>query len=216
MANVTRTGLSPSPARLPRRVPLRSLRPSRRPYNPGRASTPPVWAGPLSLAATRGVTVVFLSSGYLDVSVRRVRLRPKADAVPPHGGFPHSGIRGSMAARASPRHFAACRALPRPWEPRASPVRPYSLARRRASPPAALCAYSFSFPLFPSSGPLLAARALVSRTRLLSARLVSRFLAFFFSPILSMNRPRLHGRAEWRMWGSNPRPPACKAGALAS
>ena len=45
---------------------------SRRPYNPARASTPAVWAGPLSLAATRGVTVVFLSSAYLDVSVRRV------------------------------------------------------------------------------------------------------------------------------------------------
>ena len=81
-----------------------------------------------------------------------------ADAVPPHGGFPHSGIRGSPAARASPRHFAACRALLRPWEPRASPVRPSSLARRRASPPAALCA----FPASSRSGPHRAARALVS------------------------------------------------------
>ena len=43
-----------------------------RPYNPARASTPAVWALPLSLAATRGVTVVFLSSAYLDVSVQRV------------------------------------------------------------------------------------------------------------------------------------------------
>ena len=32
---------------------------SRRPYNPARASTPAVWALPLSLAATRGVTVCF-------------------------------------------------------------------------------------------------------------------------------------------------------------
>ena len=40
-------------------------------------STPvlqPVWASPLSLAATQGITVVFFSSGYLDVSVRRVPL----------------------------------------------------------------------------------------------------------------------------------------------
>ncbi len=74
-ARASRTGLSPSTARLPMRVPLRALLPSRQPYNPGRASTPPVWAGPLSLAATRGVTVVLLSSAYLDVSVRRVRLR---------------------------------------------------------------------------------------------------------------------------------------------
>ena len=32
------------------------------------------WPGPLSLATTRGVSVDVLSSGYLDVSVRRVRL----------------------------------------------------------------------------------------------------------------------------------------------
>ena len=31
-----------------------------------------VWAFPLSLAATNGITIVFFSSGYLDVSVRRV------------------------------------------------------------------------------------------------------------------------------------------------
>ena len=74
LAKVTRTGLSPAPARLSRRLPLPSLLPLRRPYNPARASTPAVWAGPLSLAATRGVTLVFLSSDYWDVSVRRVRL----------------------------------------------------------------------------------------------------------------------------------------------
>ena len=71
---ITRTGLSPAPARLSRRVPLCGLLPRRLPYNPARASTPAVWAGPLSLAATRGVTLVFLSSDYWDVSVRRVRL----------------------------------------------------------------------------------------------------------------------------------------------
>ena len=32
----------------------------------------PVWALPRSLAATYGITVVFFSSGYLDVSVHRV------------------------------------------------------------------------------------------------------------------------------------------------
>ena len=41
-------------------------------YNPAGAVTPAVWAPPLSLAATRGITVVFSSSGYLDVSVPRV------------------------------------------------------------------------------------------------------------------------------------------------
>ncbi len=34
----------------------------------------PVWANPGSLAATSGITFVFFSSGYLDVSVRRVPL----------------------------------------------------------------------------------------------------------------------------------------------
>ena len=77
LARVPRTGLSPAAARLSRRLPLPSLLPCRRPYNPARASTPAVWAGPLSLAATRGVTLVFLSSDYWDVSVRRVRLPSK-------------------------------------------------------------------------------------------------------------------------------------------
>ena len=41
-------------------------------FNPAAALTATVWAPPLSLAATRGITVVFFSSGYLDVSVPRV------------------------------------------------------------------------------------------------------------------------------------------------
>ena len=39
-----------------------------RPYNPG-ASKAPVWALPLSLAATQGISFDFSSSRYLDVSV---------------------------------------------------------------------------------------------------------------------------------------------------
>ena len=42
--------------------------------NPGAHRTP-VWAPPVPLAATPGITFVFSSSGYLDVSVRRVPLR---------------------------------------------------------------------------------------------------------------------------------------------
>ena len=44
------------------------------PYNPDDAATSPVWAVPLSLATTRGITIVFSSSAYLDVSVQQVRL----------------------------------------------------------------------------------------------------------------------------------------------
>src|SRR6185437_1269619 len=41
-------------------------------YYPLTALTGRVWALPLSLATTCGITVVFSSSGYLDVSVLRV------------------------------------------------------------------------------------------------------------------------------------------------
>ena len=54
----TRTGLSPAVVRLSRRF---------------RLCRPHDWPGPRSLATTCGVSVDVLSSGYLDVSVRRVR-----------------------------------------------------------------------------------------------------------------------------------------------
>ena len=47
-----------------------------RSYNPGRASTLPVWAPPRSLTTTWGIIVIFSSSAYLDVSVQRVSLLP--------------------------------------------------------------------------------------------------------------------------------------------
>ena len=125
MAGVPRTGLSPSAARLPRRLPLPSLLPRRPPCNPARASTPAVWAGPLSLAATRGVTVVFLSSGYLDVSVRRVRLRNLRMPCLRTAGFP-------IRASADPWLLAPPRGLSRPAAPF---VAPGSLRH----PPCALC-----------------------------------------------------------------------------
>ena len=40
--------------------------------NATRLDTISVWADPLSLAATKGVTVVFFSWGYLDVSIHPV------------------------------------------------------------------------------------------------------------------------------------------------
>jgi hypothetical protein len=42
-------------------------------YNPDPAVTGAVWAFPRSLATTCGIIVIFSSSGYLDVSVLRVR-----------------------------------------------------------------------------------------------------------------------------------------------
>ena len=62
-------GLRPIfPDRSPNKSPSVSLS-----YNPPGAVTPKVWANPLSLTTTRGITVVFSSCGYLDVSVPRVR-----------------------------------------------------------------------------------------------------------------------------------------------
>ena len=59
LVRFTLTGLSPAMARLSRRF---------------RLCTQKHWPGPRSLATTNGVSVDVLSSGYLDVSVRRVRL----------------------------------------------------------------------------------------------------------------------------------------------
>jgi hypothetical protein len=50
-------------------------------YNPACAVTHAVWAVPLPLAATHGITLVFFSCGYLDVSVPRVRL-PNQIGIP--------------------------------------------------------------------------------------------------------------------------------------
>ena len=68
----TRTGLSPSLAGLSRPLLLGFVLPRCGPTTPVEHA-PPVWAVPRSLAATQGITVVFFSSGYLDVSVPRVR-----------------------------------------------------------------------------------------------------------------------------------------------
>ena len=51
-------------------------------YNPNFAVTKLVWAIPISLAATTGITIVFSSSGYLDVSVLRVRFLAPMYSVP--------------------------------------------------------------------------------------------------------------------------------------
>ena len=68
----------------------------------------------------------FSSSGSPPV-IRMTGLQPV--------GFPHSGIRGSSAVRASPRLFAACRALLRLREPRHPPCALRYLSRTAPVPP---------------------------------------------------------------------------------
>ena len=128
------TGLSPSPAGLPSAVPLAAPRAPAGPY-PG-ALRAPVWAPPVPLAATPGITFVFSSSGYLDVSVRRLapralwihaRVRRVLPAwVPP---FRHPRINGHLplpaAFRSLSRLSSACSA-------KASALRPLQLSHRGA------------------------------------------------------------------------------------
>ena len=91
----------------------------RRPQ-PQRASSL-VWADPLSLAATYGVSVDFYSCRYLDVSVPCVRFTwpmhsAMDDAIwlPSDNGLPLSEIPGLTDVRLLPRAY---RSLPRPSSP---------------------------------------------------------------------------------------------------
>ena len=117
------TGLSPSLAGFPKTIPLSSLNQFRGP-NPGVSRTP-VWAPSISLAATLEITVVFSSSGYLDVSVHRVPFPGLwiGPGMPEDcsGGFPHSDISGSLGICPSPKLFAAYHVFHRLLVPRHPP-----------------------------------------------------------------------------------------------
>jgi hypothetical protein len=79
-------------------------------YNPNPAVTELVWANSRSLATTNEITFVFSSSGYLDVSVPRVRLSYDIVYLQ-YTGLPHSEIRGSIRMCRSPRLIAAYHVL---------------------------------------------------------------------------------------------------------
>ena len=76
------------------------------------------WPGPLSLVTTSGVSVDFLSSGYLDISVHRVCFPCRMTL---RAGFPHSEIHGSKHIRSSPWLIAAYYVLHRLSTPRHPP-----------------------------------------------------------------------------------------------
>ena len=90
-----------------------------------RSARTAVWALPVPLAATPGIDVSFSSSGYLDVSVRRVPFHALWIQAWIHGvfpcGFPHSDIRGSPDICSSPRLFAAYHVFRRLSVPRHPP-----------------------------------------------------------------------------------------------
>ena len=105
------TGFSPSVMPAFQLTSTRNFEDSAGPY-PSHPFGYSVWALPRSLATTYGITFVFSSWGYLDVSVPRVR--PTSMVMRRQRiGFPHSEIRGSRAICASPRLIAACHVLRR-------------------------------------------------------------------------------------------------------
>ena len=90
-----------------------------------------VWALSISLAATFEITVVFSSSGYLDVSVHRVPSITLCIYVMVtegySAGFPHSDISGSKDICSSPKLFAAYHVFHRLLVPRHPPCALISL-----------------------------------------------------------------------------------------
>ena len=119
---ISDTRLSLSPAGLP--SPFSYLTSATTQSEPRNARIP-VWALPLSLAATHRIDVSFSSSGYLDVSVPRVphvqlcihcTLTEVSSA-----GFPHSDISGSLDMCSSPKLFAAYHVFHRLLVPRHPP-----------------------------------------------------------------------------------------------
>ena len=120
----------------PIELPIRGCHPLW-PIFPDRSGHSQGSAGPRSLATTSGVSIDVLSSGYLDVSVPRVRfLNPmcsgprylvspivdcKANNNQASGGFPHSEIHGSKLILSSPWLIAEYRVLHRLLLPRHPP-----------------------------------------------------------------------------------------------
>ena len=128
-----------------------------------RSARTPVWALPISLAATLGIDFSFFSSGYLDVSVRRVPSCMPMYSAYGDGGFLH---------RVSPFRYlriVACLRLPAAFRSlsrlssapgaKASAPRPFLLNRQLFS--LGFFPKSTCFSLFTSSVTLL--RVLSSR-----------------------------------------------------
>ena len=89
-------------------------------YNPDIAVTISVWANPSSLATTLGITFVFFSSGYLDVSVLRVGFLFRISYLQ-YDELSHSDMFGLTIMCISPNLFAAYHVLHRLQEPRHPP-----------------------------------------------------------------------------------------------
>jgi hypothetical protein len=84
-----------------------------------------VWAVPISLAATFGISVIYFPAGtemvhFPALAHTGLCIQPAVAGVHP-AGFPHSDIPGSKPACGSPRLIAACHVLHRLLAPRHPP-----------------------------------------------------------------------------------------------
>ena len=202
--HLSNTGLSPSTARLSRLF-------LQDPLIDGN------WAGPLSLAATKGISVDFFSSGYLDVSVPRVRLLHLCIQckIPHRGGFPHSEILGSKLTCQLPEAY---RRLQRPSSPltaQASTVCTYSLDHITPN----ILESHFKQSDITINNKSLTNICLIRRLLKLCIQIFKeQNSAFNCKVIRSLNEKSDHltilTQVWWSQAGSNRRPPACKAGAL--
>ena len=131
-AQVSCTGLSPSPAGFPKTIPLPL-------QNHVRGPNPSMHARWFGLFRFRSPLlteshVVFSSSGYLDVSVHRVPFLTLWIGVRIlevcSSRFPHSDISGSMGICPSPKLFAAYHVLHRLLVPRHPPYALISITKR--------------------------------------------------------------------------------------
>ena len=115
------TGLSPSPAGLPR--PFRSLRSSSLGVLLPRLGPRPRRFGLLRFRSPLPAESLLFSSPAATEMFQFTAFALRIHGVPDpqSGGFPHSDISGSQAICASPELFAACRVLLRLQEPRHPP-----------------------------------------------------------------------------------------------
>jgi len=122
-ACISCTGLSPAMVQLSRRVPLCIRNPRCGPTTPAPPKRHRFGLSPFRSPLLGGSLFVFFSSGYLDVSVPRVRF-PCGISSLQLDGLPHSEIHGSQVIMHLP---VAYRSLSRPSSPlraKASTVRP--------------------------------------------------------------------------------------------
>ena len=95
-------------------------------YNPSAAVTALVWALSLSLATTQEIIIIFSSSGYLDVSVLRVR-SPKGDYSSSSRVAPFRNLRITSYVPI-PAAYRSLSRLSSPLRAKASPVYPFLLS----------------------------------------------------------------------------------------